>query len=49
MVLKRSLMVQLDENAYKARMTRLEALKESICIYTKLVADAEIKYKAIYR
>lgn len=41
--LKRSLMAQINANAYKARMTRLEALKESIYINTKLAADAEIK------
>ncbi len=40
--LKRSLMAQINANAYKARMTRLEALKESIYINTKLAADVEI-------
>jgi len=40
--LKRYMMAQLNANAYKARITRLEALKESIYINTKLAADAEI-------
>lgn len=41
--LKRYMMAQLNANAYKARITRLEALKESIYINTKLAADVEIK------
>ncbi|WP_066895680.1 minor capsid protein [Clostridium nigeriense] len=41
--LKRYMMAQLNAEAYKARITRLEALKESIYINTKLVADVEIK------
>jgi SPP1 gp7 family putative phage head morphogenesis protein len=41
--LKRYMMAQLNTEAYKARITRLEALKESIYINTKLAADAEIK------
>lgn len=41
--LKRYMMAQLNLEAYKARITRLEALKESIYINTKLVADVEIK------
>lgn len=40
--LKRYMMAQLNANAYKARITRLEALKESIYINTKLAADVEI-------
>lgn len=41
--LKRYMMAQLNLEAYKARITRLEALKESIYINTKLAADIEIK------
>lgn len=41
--LKKYMMAQLNANAYKARITRLEALKESIYINTKLAADVEIK------
>lgn len=41
--LKRSLMAQLNANAYKARITRLEALKESIRINTAKVADIQLK------
>lgn len=41
--LKRSLMAQLNANAYKARITRLEALKESIRINTAKVADTQLK------
>lgn len=41
--LKRYMMAQLNLEAYKARITRLEALKESIYINTKLAADVEIK------
>lgn len=40
--IKKYMIAQLDANAYKARITRLEALKESIYINTKLVADVEI-------
>lgn len=40
--LKKYMMAQLNANAYKARITRLEALKESIYINTKLAADVEI-------
>lgn len=40
--LKRYMMTQLNAEAYKARITRLEALKESIYINTKLAADVEI-------
>ena len=40
--LKRYMMAQLNAGAYKARITRLEALKESVYINTKLVADVEI-------
>jgi SPP1 gp7 family putative phage head morphogenesis protein len=41
--LKRSLMAQLNANAYKARITRLEALKESINVNTAKVADVQLK------
>lgn len=40
--LKKYMVAQLNANAYKARITRLEALKESIYINTKLAADVEI-------
>lgn len=40
--LKRYMMAQLNAGAYKARITRLEALKESIYINSKLAADVEI-------
>lgn len=40
--LKRYMMSKLNAEAYKARITRLEALKESIYINTKLAADVEI-------
>lgn len=40
--LKKYMMAKLNAEAYKARITRLEALKESIYINTKLVADVEI-------
>ena len=40
--LKRYMMAQLNADAYKSRITRLEALKESIYINTKLAADVEI-------
>lgn len=41
--LKRYMMAQLNAEAYKTRITRLEALKESLYINTKLAADVEIK------
>lgn len=41
--LKRYMMAQVNAETYKARITRLEALKESIYINTKLAADVEIK------
>lgn len=41
--LKKYMMAQLNAESYKARITRLEALKESIYINTKLAADVEIK------
>jgi SPP1 gp7 family putative phage head morphogenesis protein len=41
--LKKSLMAQLNANAYKARITRLEALKESLSINTAKVADVQLK------
>ena len=40
--LRKYMIAQLNAEAYKARITRLEALKESIYINTKLVADVEI-------
>lgn len=40
--LKRYMMAQLNAGAYKARITRLEALKESIYINSKIAADVEI-------
>lgn len=40
--LKRYIMAQLNADAYKARITRLEALKESIYINSKIAADVEI-------
>lgn len=40
--LKGYMMAQLNLEAYKARITRLEALKESIYINTKLAADVDI-------
>lgn len=40
--LKRYMMAQLNAGAYKARITRLEALKESIYINSKIAADIEI-------
>ena len=36
------MMAQLNANAYKARITMLEELKESIYINSKIVADIEI-------
>ncbi|MEG0133508.1 MAG: minor capsid protein [Clostridium sp.] len=41
--LKRTLMAQINANAYKARITRLEALKESIRINTAKVATVQLK------
>lgn len=41
--LKKYLMAQLNYSPYKARITRLEALKESIYINTKLLTEEEIK------
>lgn len=41
--LKQYLMAQLNAKAYNARMTRLEALKESIYINTKKAAEVELK------
>ena len=40
--LKKYLMAQLNSEAYKARMTRLEALKGSISINTKTIAGVEL-------
>lgn len=39
---KKYLRAKLDANAYKARITRLEALKESIYINTSQVADVQL-------
>ncbi len=41
--LKKYLMSQLNANAYKARITRLEAIKESIRINSTKVADTQLK------
>lgn len=41
--IKKYMMAQLNAKAYKARITRLEALKESIYINTKIIADVEIE------
>lgn len=41
--LKRSLMAELNAKAYKARITRLEAIKESIRINSAKVADVQLK------
>lgn len=41
--LKKYMMAQLNADAYKARITRLEALKESIYINSKIAADVELK------
>ncbi len=41
--LKRYMMAQLNVEAYKTRITRLEALKEIIYINTKIAADVEIE------
>ena len=41
--LKNYLMAQLNYSPYKARITRLEALKESIYINTKLLSQEELK------
>ncbi|MGM8257619.1 minor capsid protein [Clostridium perfringens] len=41
--LKKYLMAQLNYSPYKARITRLEALKESIYINTKLLSQEEFK------
>lgn len=40
--IKKILLSRVNAKAYKARITRLEALKESIYINTKLIADIEI-------
>ncbi len=40
--IKKFLLARLNVNAYKARITRLEALKESIYINSKQIADAEL-------
>ena len=40
--LKRSILAELNKNAYKARITRLEALKQSINVNYKLLADKEL-------
>jgi len=41
--LQKYMMAQLNSGAYKARITRLEALKESIYINSKIVADVEVR------
>lgn len=41
--LKKYLMAQLNNSPYKARITRLEALKESLYINTKLIAQEEYR------
>ncbi|WP_415337600.1 minor capsid protein [Clostridium perfringens] len=41
--LKKYLMARLNYSPYKARITRLEALKESIYINTKLLSQEELK------
>lgn len=41
--LKNYMMAQLNSGAYSARITRLEALKESIYINSKIVADVEVR------
>lgn len=47
--LKKSILAELNKNAYKARITRLEALKQSLSVNYKLLADKELKLsKKIY-
>ena len=41
--IKKQLYAELNSKAYKARITRLEALKDSINVNTKRVADTELK------
>ena len=41
--IKKQLYAELNSKAYKARITRLEALKDSININTKRVADTELQ------
>ena len=41
--LKKSILAELNKNAYKARITRLEALKQSLSVNYKLLADKEFK------
>ena len=45
--IKAYLMAQLNMKAYKARITRLEALKESIYINSKLIADTELRQSTL--
>lgn len=40
---KKYLLAKINANAYKARITRLEALKQSIDVNTKVLADIEIQ------
>lgn len=40
--IKRNLLARINAGAYRARITRLEALKESIYISSKQIADAEL-------
>lgn len=41
--LKKALLAQINANAYAARITRLEALKQSVAVHAKTLADKEIK------
>lgn len=42
--IKRYMLAEVNANAYKSRITRLEALKESVYINSKIVADTELKH-----
>ena len=41
--LKKSILAELNKTAYKARITRIEALKQSLSVNYKLLADKELK------
>ncbi len=41
--LKKSILAELNKNAYRARITRLEALKQSLNVNYRLLADKELK------
>lgn len=41
--LKKSIIAELNKKAYKARITRLEALKQSLSVNYKLLADKELR------